>query len=77
MPIIPEEQDAFGKALLDHLEGYKSRQLILKTDDGSARILLLYLVLRMLGIPLGDQVSGGLADAGFVNDLCMEMILLV
>jgi len=36
MPIITEEQDAFGKALLDYLDGRGDRQLILEADDGSS-----------------------------------------
>lgn len=36
MPTIPIEQDAFGKALLDHLDGREGRRLILETEDGTS-----------------------------------------
>jgi len=36
MHTIPDEQDAFGKALLDHLEGRESDQLILEADDSTS-----------------------------------------
>jgi len=36
MSIISEKQDAFGKALLDYLEGREVKQLILEADDGSS-----------------------------------------
>jgi len=36
MPTIPEEQDAFGRALLDHLEDREVKQLILEADDGTS-----------------------------------------
>jgi len=36
MPTIPIEQDAFGRALLDHLEGREVKQLILEADDGTS-----------------------------------------
>jgi len=36
MPTIPEEGDAFGKALLDFLEGREGKQLILEADDGTS-----------------------------------------
>lgn len=36
MPTIPEARDAFGKALLDHLESQESSQLILEAEDGTS-----------------------------------------
>jgi len=36
MPTIPAEGDAFGKALLDYLEGNKANALILEADDGTS-----------------------------------------
>lgn len=37
MSLIPEERDAFGRALLDHLEGRPGPPLVLEADDGSSR----------------------------------------
>lgn len=37
MSTIPEAQDAFGKALLDCLDGREVQQLILESDDGTSR----------------------------------------
>lgn len=36
MSTIPVEQDAFGKALLDHLEGRELNPLLLEADDGTS-----------------------------------------
>ena len=35
MPVVPPEQDAFGRALVDHLQGRPAQPLRLQTDDGS------------------------------------------
>jgi len=36
MSTIPDEQDAFGRALLDHLEGREINPLLLESDDGTS-----------------------------------------